>query len=185
MPVVTLALLATNAGVFLYELGAPTTGAPPTGTRFFADSGVAHFIFNAMFLWLFGDNVEDRLGRGTLLGCYIACGVTGGVAQSMLGGANSVPSVHVTAAIAGVVGAYFVLLPHSKILMLVPAPVALVEVPALFFLGMFWVLQFMNFVVTPAVRRLDTVPAAAMIALGVSFGLGAAVSGLLRKPVRW
>jgi membrane associated rhomboid family serine protease len=93
--------------------------------------------------------------------------------------------VGASAAIAGVIGAYFVLLPRSKVLILVPVPISLVEVPAAFFLGMFGLVQFLNFVVLPAAARIDASPAAVLAALTLAFGCGVAVALARRRPVIW
>jgi len=190
-PVVTVALIGLNLLVFLYGPRVPIDGlaVPIDGVAgialAFTHSGVAHLVFNLLFLWLFGDNVEDRLGRGALALSYLACGLAGTLAQWWLAGSGATPAVGASAAIAGVIGAYFVLLPQSKVFMLVPLPFSLVEVPAAFYLAMFGVVQFLNFVVLPAAARLDSSPAAALAALAVAFGCGAAVAVSRRRPVIW
>jgi membrane associated rhomboid family serine protease len=184
-PVVTVVLAGLNILVFVYGLVAPLDGAAATVLTLFEHSGIAHVVFNVMFLWLFGDNVEDRLGRGGLVVCYLACGVVGTGVQAALARSADLPAVGASAAIAGVIGAYFVLLPRSKVLLLVPIPLSLVEVPAAFFLAMFGLVQFLNFVVLPAAARLDSSPTAALAALALSFGCGAALAVSRRRPVIW
>jgi membrane associated rhomboid family serine protease len=184
-PAITMALIGINLLVFLFRSAIPSDGAAAMALALFAHTGIAHLVFNLMFLWLFGDNVEDRLGRGALVFCYVACGAVGAVVQFQLAGSVDLPAVGASAAIAGVIGAYFVLLPQSKMLMLVPVPIALVEVPAAFFLAMFGALQFLNFVVLPTAARLDSAPTAALAGLALAFGCGALVSAVRRGPIVW
>jgi len=184
-PVITVALVGLNLLAFGYGLVIPPDGWAAIALALFTHSSTAHLVFNLMFLWLFGDNVEERLGRGTLLFSYLASGLAGTVVQAWLADSAVTPAVGASAAIAGVIGAYFVLLPRSKVLMLVPVPIALVEVPAAFFLAMFGVLQFLNFVALPTAAHLDSSPPAALAGLAVAFGCGAAVSAVRRRPVIW
>jgi len=183
-PVVTVALAALNVLVFLFGAAVPAGDAAALAVGLFTHSGVAHLLFNVLFLWIFGDNVEDRLGRGALAFCYLACGTVGSLVQSSLGDAAG-PAIGASAAIAGVVGAYFVLLPQSKVLILVPVPVSLMEIPAVFFLAMFGMLQFLNFVVMPTATRIDSSPAASLAGLALAFAGGALVSAIRRRPVVW
>ncbi len=184
-PLVTVALATLNVLVFLAGVAAPIDVAGAITLGLFWHSGGTHLIFNVLFLWLFGDNVEDRLGRGALVFCYVISGTVGTVVQSSLAGGIGVPPIGASAAIAGVIGAYFVLLPRSKVLLLVPMPMSLVEVPAAFFLVTFGMLQFLNFVVLPAAARLEPSPSAALASLGAAFACGALVSALRRRPIVW
>lgn len=182
---VTLVLLALNLLGFLYQLLVPANDSGMLIAALFAHWGVAHCIFNLLFLWLFGDNIEDRLGRATLVGCYVGCGMAGNMMQAFLAHDSALPLVGASAAIAGVIGAYFVLLPQAKVLIFVPLPLSLVEIPAVFFLAMFWVLQFLTFVVTPTAVGGQGTPVAAMTSLAVAFGGGMLLSVLRRRPIRW
>jgi membrane associated rhomboid family serine protease len=113
-------------------------------TSMFVHGGFAHLAGNMLFLWIFGDNVEDRLGHGRFLSFYLMCGVVAALAQTMLNANSLVPMVGASGAIAGVMGAYLVLYPHSRVLMLFPFPPILFELPALFFLVMWFLVQFLN-----------------------------------------
>jgi membrane associated rhomboid family serine protease len=87
-----------------------------------------------LYLWIFGDNVEDRMGHGRFLTFYLLCGTAAALAQTIMSPDSVVPMVGASGAIAGVMGAYFVLYPHSRIVTLVP----------IFFLGIWFALQFLS-----------------------------------------
>jgi membrane associated rhomboid family serine protease len=159
-PVLTVTLIALNVFVFLLEssLGpreaerfAFTYGLVPAAislpsifTSMFVHAGAAHLLGNMLFLWIFGDNVEDRLGHGRFLVFYLLCGTAAALAQTALMPASRVPMVGASGAIAGVMGAYLVLYPHSRVLMLVPFPLLLFELPAVYFLAFWFIVQFLN-----------------------------------------
>ncbi len=113
-------------------------------TSMFVHGGFAHLAGNMLFLWIFGDNVEDRLGHGRFLVFYLLCGFAAAVAQTALNPNSLVPMVGASGAIAGVMGAYLVLYPRSRVLMLFPFPPILFELPAVFFLVMWFLVQFLN-----------------------------------------
>jgi membrane associated rhomboid family serine protease len=114
-----------------------------TFTSMFMHAGWEHIIFNMLFLWIFGNNVEDALGRVRFLVWYLAGGVAATATQTVVtlvfGSASdaSVPNIGASGAIAAVLGAYFVLLPNARVLTLII--VFLQEIPASWFLG-FWFL---------------------------------------------
>jgi membrane associated rhomboid family serine protease len=159
-PGVTITLIGINLLVFLVQATLPeadaqdfvfTFGLVPArfslvslGTSMFVHAGLGHFAGNMLFLWIFGDNVEDRLGHGRYLVFYLACGTVAALSQAALDPQSLVPMVGASGAIAGVMGAYLVLYPHSRVLMLFPFPPILFELPALFFLVMWFVVQFLN-----------------------------------------
>ena len=99
-----------------------------------------------LYLYIFGDNVEGTLGRGRYLLFYLACGALSFLAQIAFQSNSMVPNIGASGAIAGVLGAYFLLFPKARILTLVPLffffPV--VEIPAFFFLGIWFLLQFLS-----------------------------------------
>jgi membrane associated rhomboid family serine protease len=99
-------------------------------------------------------------------------------------GASHATGIGVAGGISGILGAYFVLLPSARVLMLMPLPPALVEVPAMFFLGVWWVLQLFRFVAVPAATRMPT-ESAAVWALGGAMLLGALICRITRRPVVW
>ncbi len=113
-------------------------------TSMFVHGGLAHVAGNMLFLWIFGDNVEDRLGHVRFLFFYLTCGVAAAIAQTFLQPNSLVPMVGASGAIAGVMGAYLVLYPHSRVLMLFPFPVFLFELPAVVFLVIWFLIQFLN-----------------------------------------
>jgi membrane associated rhomboid family serine protease len=112
----------------------------------FLHGGFLHLLGNMWFLYIFGDNVEDRLGPVRYLIFYLLCGVASGVSQFLINSHATFPTIGASGAIAGVMGAYFLLHPKSKILTLVPVffiPLFF-EIPAVFFLGFWFLLQFIN-----------------------------------------
>ena len=110
----------------------------------FLHGGLLHIGSNMLYLWIFGDNIEDRLGHFRYLIFYLLCGFLAALSQLLLDPGSTVPMVGASGAIAGVMGAYLVLYPHSRVLMLFPFPVFLFELPAIVFLGMWFFLQFLN-----------------------------------------
>ena len=159
-PLVTTTIIVINALVFLLQLSLPpadverfifTFGLVPASfsignlfTSMFVHGGLGHVSGNLLYLWIFGDNVEDRLGHGRFLVFYLATGVVAALAQTAMDPASTVPMVGASGAIAGVMGGYFVLYPNSRVLTLFPFPVMLFEVPAIFFLGLWFALQFLS-----------------------------------------
>jgi membrane associated rhomboid family serine protease len=146
--VYVLGLMLTHEGreAFIYAFGLiPAYFSVTTMfTSMFVHGSFMHLAGNMLFLWIFGDNVEDRLGHGRFIAFYLMCGVTAAVAQTALNAASLVPMVGASGAIAGVMGAYLVLYPHSRVLMLFPFPPILFELPAVFFLVMWFLVQFLN-----------------------------------------
>jgi membrane associated rhomboid family serine protease len=167
-PLVTIGLIAANAAVFvLYQLPdlersvvdhgffpcrvddtCPGIGSSwPVGafTSMFLHGGWEHLLGNMLFLWIFGNNVEDAMGRVRYLLFYLLAGLAATAAQTAVtlaaaGAAEErIPSVGASGAIAGVLGAYFVLLPRARVL--VWAFFLVFEVPAIAFLGLWFVFQ--------------------------------------------
>jgi membrane associated rhomboid family serine protease len=112
----------------------------------FLHGGFWHLLGNMWFLYIFGDNVEDRLGHGRYLIFYLVCGMTSGLSHLLLNFNSNVPTIGASGAIAGVMGAYFILYPRAKVLTLVPILIIpfFFEIPAYFFLGFWFLLQFLN-----------------------------------------
>ncbi len=107
--------------------------------------GFWHLLGNMWSLYIFGDNVEDRLGHLHYLLFYLICGIASGLSHMMLNMNSNVPTIGASGAIAGVMGAYFILHPRARILTLIPIffiPYFL-EIPAYVFLGFWFVLQFL------------------------------------------
>ncbi len=161
-PVVTISLIALNALMFLYQLRLDDValqrlvfelGVIPrffsysdVVTSMFLHGDILHFLGNMVFLWIFGDNVEDRVGHGGFILFYIGTGAAAALAQVFANPASVVPMIGASGAIAGVMGAYFVLYPHSRILTAVFLIVFLdiIEIPAIFFLGIWFILQVLH-----------------------------------------
>ena len=122
-------------------------------THMFLHGSWLHIIGNMWFLWVFGDNVEDRLGKFKYLLFYLLSGLGAAVIQSIvsfLTGAVHVPMVGASGAISGVLGAYLYLFPHARILALVPIFFFLtfMELPAVFFISMWVFIQIINGLIT-------------------------------------
>ncbi len=161
-PVVTIAIIILNALVFLFELTLSDRelgefvhafGVVPAYfswtavlTSMFLHGGWLHFLGNMLYLWIFGDNVEDRLGHLRYLIFYLFCGAIAALGQSVTNPYSTVPRVGASGAIAGVMGAYFVLYPHSRVLtaVFIFFYLDLVEVPAIFFLGIWFFMQLFS-----------------------------------------
>jgi membrane associated rhomboid family serine protease len=119
-------------------------------TSQFLHGGFVHLGSNLLFLWIFGDNVEDRLGRGRFLALYLGSGIAAAAAQIWMSPRSAIPMVGASGAIAGVLGAYLLLFPGARIVTLVPIGLFLqtVEVPAFLFLGLWFLLQWVQGVTT-------------------------------------
>ena len=115
-------------------------------TAMFLHGGWLHVIGNMLFLYIFGDNVEDILGHGRYLAFYILCGALSFMAQIALQSNSMVPNVGASGAIAGVLGAYILLFPRARIVTLLPIVIffTLVEIPAFVFIGIWFVIQFLS-----------------------------------------
>jgi membrane associated rhomboid family serine protease len=199
-PVVTIVLIAMNAVVFLYQLTLSprdaetfvnTFGLVPAHvvltavfTSMFVHGGLGHVGGNLLYLWIFGDNVEDRLGHGRFVVFYLATGVVAAVAQSAFDPGSTIPMVGASGAIAGVMGGYFVLYPNSRVLTLFPFPVVLFEVPAIFFLGLWFGVQFLSGLGSLAASASDLPGGVAFWAHVMGFVAGALLVHLLRRPER-
>jgi membrane associated rhomboid family serine protease len=159
-PVVTYALIALNIAFFLVELNQGEAFvekwafiprqflANPGGefltlfTSMFMHAGWLHLGSNMLYLWIFGDNVEDRFGRGRFLAFYLLCGL-GAIATQLLFTANSsIPNLGASGAIAGVLGAYLILFPQGRVHVLQGQRV--IPVPALMVIGLWFVLQLFS-----------------------------------------
>src|SRR5271154_2805635 len=112
-------------------------------TSMFLHASWLHIIGNMWFLWIFGDNIEDYLGHFSYLLFYLLSGFAAAVAHILLNTGSSVPTVGASGAIAGVMGAYFVLYPRARVLMWFP-PIFLFHLPAWLVLGYWFFVQFMS-----------------------------------------
>lgn len=174
-PIVTIGLIITNVIVFFFELTmgrrgltafvadyglvpgyitAYTSGADvpvrrvflPFFTSMFLHGGWMHLIGNMWYLWIFGDNVEDRLGHVRFLAFFVVCGVMANGAHYVFNAASGLPAIGASGAVAGVLGAYLISYPRARILVLLPLFlfIQFIELPALIVLGFWFVLQFLN-----------------------------------------
>jgi membrane associated rhomboid family serine protease len=161
-PALTITLIALNAVGWLYELTLTprqlavflaTYGVVPAYfswgtvvTSMFLHGGWSHIIGNMWYLWIFGDNVEDRLGRGRFLVFYLLCGTAAALGQVWMDPNSTLPTIGASGAIAGVMGAYFVLYPHSRVLTLIPLIIyfEVIELPAIFLLGFWFLMQLFS-----------------------------------------
>lgn len=124
--------------------GSLTLAVIPMFTSMFMHAGWLHLIGNMWTLFIFGDNVEDVMGRGLFLAFYLTCGIASLIPHVLFGGGSATPLVGASGAIAGVMGAYFSLYPAARVLTLVPIFFffTVIELPAYVFLGFWFVLQF-------------------------------------------
>jgi membrane associated rhomboid family serine protease len=114
-------------------------------TAMFLHGGWMHLIGNMWFLWVFGDNIEDILGAPKYLVFYLLCGLAASGLQIVLMPGSRIPNIGASGAISGVMGAYLVKFPHSKILTLIPFLIFFTaEIPALLVLGYWFVIQFFS-----------------------------------------
>lgn len=165
LPVVTVFLILACMGVYLWQLSLPPEGrqeattllgfmpgvlfgyariegdawVSPAGSIFtamFLHGGFFHLAANVLYLWIFGDNVEDRVGRGRFVAFYLICGGVAALCQALLDVRSTVPMVGASGAVSGVLGAYFMLYPRARVL--IGMPFVLARVPALVMLGLWF-----------------------------------------------
>ena len=112
----------------------------------FLHGGFLHLLGNMWSLYIFGDNVEDRMGSIRYLAFYLLCGLASGLSHLFINLDSNIPTIGASGAIAGVMGAYFLMFPGSKVLTLIPILIIpyFIEVPAFLFLGIWFVFQFLN-----------------------------------------
>ncbi len=115
-------------------------------TSMFLHGGLFHVGGNMLYLWIFGDNVEDTLGHGRFLLFYLVSGVAAAAAQTLANPRSTVPMIGASGAVSGVLGAYLVLFPYATILTLITFGffIRFVHIPAMIVLGFWVVLQFIN-----------------------------------------
>src|SRR5262245_47468891 len=184
-PIITVSIILLNVLVFLYELSLgrylepflfhygvipaavfawPNSDLPvsavalPFLTSMFLHGGWMHLIGNMWYLWIFGDNVEDRLGHFTYLVFYLLCGVGAGIVHTVLNIDTIIPSIGASGAIAGVLVAYFLSYPGARVSTLVPIFIfiQIIEIPALIVLGFWFVMQFFYGTATLAAASADS-----------------------------
>ena len=161
-PYITVTLIILNGLAWFYELALPrdvlpgflqvygvvaADFSPPTLiSSMFLHGGWMHVIGNMWYLWIFGDNVEDRVGHGRFMVFYLLCGIAAALGQVVVDPNSTLPTIGASGAIAGVMGASFVLYPRSRVLTLIPLIVLMpiVEVPAIVLLGLWFLMQLFN-----------------------------------------
>jgi membrane associated rhomboid family serine protease len=173
VPYVNYVLMSLCGAVFAYELSLGskvghfirTTGVTPADvsatilqgrlvarpaltliSSMFIHGGWMHLLGNMLYLYIFGDNVEDRIGHASYLVFYLLCGACSALVQVYAQQNSTAPLIGASGAISGVLGAYFFLYPRARVLTLIPLFVffPVVEVPAFFFLGFWFLLQFLQ-----------------------------------------
>jgi membrane associated rhomboid family serine protease len=116
----------------------------------FLHGGWLHLGSNMLYLWIFGDNIEDRMGHFRYLIFYLLCGIGATLAHAFTNGSSAVPAIGASGAIAGVLGGYLLLFPHARVMTFIPIGffVTLRELPALLVLGLWFVIQIFTGAVT-------------------------------------
>jgi membrane associated rhomboid family serine protease len=194
VPIVTYSLIALNVLFFFIELGGgdpfvrqwafvpsrflshPSADFPTLFTSMFMHGGWVHLGGNMLYLWIFGDNVEDRLGHGMFLVFYLICGLAATFAQLVVDPGSHVPNLGASGAIAGVLGSYILLFPRGTVRVLQGQQV--VQMPALLVIGFWIVLQLFSGIGSIA-NTSDTGGVAYMAHVG-GFAAGCLVTLLLR-----
>jgi membrane associated rhomboid family serine protease len=194
-PVVTFALIGLNILVFLAELSGgdqfitewafiperfsehPAANITTVFSAMFMHGGWLHLFGNMLFLWIFGDNVEDRLGHLKFLVFYLLAGIAATLSQYAIAPESGVPNVGASGAIAGVLGAYILMFPQARVNVLLGRQI--VAMPAFAVLGMWIVLQLVSGVGTIAYTDESAGGIAYMAHIG-GFGAGLLMAFLLR-----
>ena len=159
-PIITYAFIVLNALFFVVELSIgdtfviqwsfvpsrflanPLGGLPTIFTSMFMHAGWLHLLGNMLYLWIFGDNVEDRFGWISFVLFYLLCGITATFAQLAVNTGSNIPNLGASGAIAGVLGAYILMFPRSRVSVLMGR--AIIPVPAFFVLGLWILLQLFS-----------------------------------------
>lgn len=144
-------------------------------TSMFLHGGWMHLLGNMLYLWIFGNNVEDAMGHGRFIVFYLLCGFLAAMAQSLPNTASEIPMVGASGAIAGILGAYILIYPKAKVLVVIPLGFFLqtLRLPAMIVLGFWFLLQLIN-----------TAASSGGSGGGVAFGahLGGFVAGMALIP---
>ncbi|CCO08092.1 rhomboid family intramembrane serine protease [Desulforamulus hydrothermalis] len=167
-PLVTLLLIGLNTLAWLYELSLGPYmddlilffGVTPAQlfhmglgsqlfvmtTAMFLHGSWMHFLGNMLYLWIFGDNVEDRMGKLRFLLFYLITGYLATLAHVISDPSSASPLIGASGAIAGVLGGYFILYPYARVLTLIPIFIfiQIIRIPAFYFLGFWFLLQILN-----------------------------------------
>lgn len=176
VPIFTVALIGLCIAAFLWQISLGTAGfeavvmhlgvvpaalvgsahavVPPALTvltSMFLHGGWLHLVGNMLYLWIFGNNVEDAMGHGRFLAFYFLCGTAAALTQAIPQPASTVPMIGASGAISGVLGAYALLYPHARVLVLIPLGffTQLVRLPAVIVLGFWFLLQALSAAMAP------------------------------------
>ena len=200
-PYITITIIVLNALAWFLELSLPRDvlplflqvygvvparlQAPTLLTSMFLHGSWMHVIGNMWYLWIFGDNVEDRVGHGRFIIFYLLCGIAAALGQVVIDPASTLPTIGASGAIAGIMGAYFVLYPRSRVLTLIPLVIfwEVIELPATMLLG-FWFLMQLFSAGAIAVTSTTGGGGVAFMAHVAGFLCGAAGIFLFRQPER-
>lgn len=167
-PIITYALIVINVGVFVGTLIAGIFdqtilefGMKPAEvlngqnlhtlfTSMFLHGGILHILFNMWYLWIFGDNIEDVLGRGKFILFYLGAGLVASFAHAFSAPGSTIPTIGASGAIAGVLGAYMLLYPWARVhtAIIFFYIIHLITIPALAMIGFWFVLQLLSASVT-------------------------------------
>ena len=200
-PYITVTIIVLNALAWFLELSLPRDvlplflqvyGVVPAQlhaltllTSMFLHGSWMHVIGNMWYLWIFGDNVEDRVGHGRFIVFYLLCGIAAALGQVVIDPGSTLPTIGASGAIAGVMGAYFVLYPRSRVLTLIPLVIfwEVIEVPAPLLLG-FWFLMQLFSAGAIAVTSSTGGGGVAFMAHVAGFLCGAGAIFVFRQPER-
>jgi len=138
----TLSLVVMDTHESLTRLSPPLTLI----VSMFMHGGIFHLVFNMLYLWIFGNNIEDFLGSGWFIIFYLLCGLAAGLAHIVFNPNSQVPMIGASGAIAGILGAYLILFPHARVLTLVFLIffIRIIAIPAAFVLGVWIFIQVLN-----------------------------------------
>jgi membrane associated rhomboid family serine protease len=205
-PFINILLILANVAVFVYQLTLPprayqtfvladatvparfhaflaghvgfATAFLPLVTSMFLHGGLLHIAGNMLFLWIFGDNVEDYFGHLPYLLFYFFCGIGSGLLHVAFNWGSPIPAIGASGAISGVMGAYLMLFPRERILTLVF--IFIVPIPAVFILVYWFLIQFAEAVTTVGNRVIPQNGGVAVWAHVGGFLLGVLITGLAR-----
>src|SRR5256885_5320549 len=131
--------------LFSYGVVPASFHAPTLVTSMFLHGSWSHILGNMWYLWIFGDNVEDNFGHGRFIVFYLLCGIAAALGQVAMNSTSVLPTIGASGAIAGVMGAYFIMYPQSRVLTLVPIfYFDIIEVPAIVLLGFWFLMQLFS-----------------------------------------
>jgi hypothetical protein len=159
-------------------------------TSMFLHGSWSHVIGNMWYLWIFGDNVEDRMGHGRFIAFYLLCGMGSALGHVAAQSSSLLPTIGASGAIAGVMGAYFVLYPRSRVLTLIPLIIywEIVELPAIFLLGFWFLMQLFSAGAIAVTANTAGSGGVAFVAHVAGFVLGVLGVYVFKKreaPVEW